>query len=57
MVVDEDNAILFIRAIAVKIPSGSDGLFMERTEKGLFDIIGNGHVILDRVEAPKDNIE
>ena len=57
MVFDEHNAILFFGAVTVKIPSGSHGLFVEGTEEGLFDIVRDGHVILNRVEAPEYNIE
>lgn len=57
MVVDKHDTVLFIGTIAVKIPTGSNGLFVEGTEEGLFDIVRDGHVILDRVEAAKDNIE
>jgi hypothetical protein len=57
MVLDENGAILFVGTIAVKIPAGSDGLFVEGTEKGLLDIVRDGHVILDRVEATEYDIE
>jgi len=57
MVFNEHNAILLVGAITVKIPAGSDGLFVEGTEEGLFNIVRDGHVILDRVEAPEDDIE
>lgn len=57
MVFNEHNAILLGGAITLKIPAGSDRLFVEGSEEGLFDIVRNGHVILDRVEAPEDDIE
>jgi hypothetical protein len=57
MVVNKRDTILLIGTTAFKIPAGSNGLFVEGTEEGLFDIVREGHVILDRVEAAKDNIE
>ena len=57
MVLDENGAILFLGTTAVKIPAGSDGLFVEGTEEGLFDIVRDGHVILDRIEATEHDIE
>ena len=57
MVLDENGAILFVGTIAVKIPAGSDGLFVEGTEEGLFDIVRDGHVIFDRIEATEYDIE
>jgi hypothetical protein len=57
MVFNEYDAILLFGPTAVEIPAGSDGLLMKRTEEGLFDMIRDGHVILDGVEATEDNIE
>jgi hypothetical protein len=57
MIVDEYDAVLLIRSIAVEIPAGSDGLLVEGSEEGLFDIVRDGHVILDSIKAAKDNIE
>jgi hypothetical protein len=57
MVLDQYGAIFFIGAIAVEIPTRSDGLFVEGTEEGLFDVVWDGHVILDRVEATENDIE
>jgi hypothetical protein len=57
MVINEHDAILLIRSIAVEIPAGSYGLLMEGSEDGLFDIIRDGHVILDSIKAAKDNVE
>jgi len=57
MVLDQNGAIFFLGTIAVEIPAGSDGLFVEGTEEGLFDIVWDGHVILDRVEATENDIE
>jgi hypothetical protein len=57
MVIDEHDAVLFIRSTAVEIPAGSHGLLMEGSEDGLFDVVRNGHVILDSIKAAKDNIE
>jgi hypothetical protein len=30
---------------------------VEGSEEGLFDIVGDGHVILDSIKTAKDNIE
>jgi hypothetical protein len=57
MIVDEYDAVLLIRSIAVEIPAGSDGLLVEGSEEGLFDIVRDGHVILASIKAAKDNIE
>jgi hypothetical protein len=57
MIIDEDDAVLLIGSIAVEIPAGSYGLFMEGSEDGLFDVVRDGHVILDSIKAAKDNIE
>jgi hypothetical protein len=57
MVVNKHDTILLIGTTTVKIPAGSNGLLVEGTEEGLFDIVRDSHVILDRVEAAKDNIE
>jgi hypothetical protein len=57
MVVNKHNAILFIRPIAVEVPTWRDRLLMESSEEGLFDIIWDGHVILDGIEAAEDNVE
>jgi hypothetical protein len=57
VIVDEYDAVLLTRAIAVEIPARSDGLFVEGSEEGLFDIVKDGHVILDSIKAAKDNIE
>jgi hypothetical protein len=57
MVIDEHDAVLFIRSTAVEIPAGSHGLLMEGSEDGLFDVVRDGHVILDSIKAAKDNIE
>jgi hypothetical protein len=57
MIIDEHDAVLLVRSIAVEIPAGSHGLLMEGSEDGLFDIVRDGHVILDSIKAAKDNIE
>lgn len=57
MIIDEHDAVFLIRSIAVEIPAGSHGFLMEGSEDGLFDVIRDGHVILDSIEAAKDNIE
>jgi hypothetical protein len=57
MIIDEHDAVLLIRSIAAEIPAGSHGLLMEGSEDGLFDVIRDGHVILNSIEAAKDNIE
>ena len=57
MIVDEYDAVFLIRSIAIEIPAGSHGLLMEGSEDGLFDVVRDGHVILDSIKAAKDNIE
>lgn len=57
MVIYEHNAILFTRPIAVKVPAGSDGLLVEGSEERLFDIIRDGHVILDSIKSAENHIE
>jgi hypothetical protein len=57
MIVDEHDAVLLIGSIAIEIPAGSDGLLVERSEERLFDIVRDGHVILDSIKTAKDNIE
>lgn len=57
MIIDEHDAIFLIRSTAAEIPAGSHGLLMERSEDGLFDVVRDGHVILDSIKAAKDNIE
>jgi hypothetical protein len=57
MIIDEHDAVLLIRSIAVEIPAGSHGLLMEGSEDGLFDVVRDGHVIFDSIKAAKDNIE
>ena len=57
MVIHEHNAIFLIWSIAVEIPTGGDGLLMERAEEGLFDVVRNGHIILDGIKTTKDDIE
>jgi hypothetical protein len=57
MIVNEHNAVLLIGSIAVEIPAGSECLLVEGSQEGLFDVVRDGHVILDSIEAAKDNIE
>jgi hypothetical protein len=57
MIIDEHDAVLLIRSTAAEIPAGSHGLLMEGSEDGLFDVVRDGHVILDSIKATKDNIE
>jgi hypothetical protein len=57
MIIDEHDAVLLIRSTAAEIPAGSHGLLMEGSEDGLFDVVRDGHVILDSIEAAKDYIE
>lgn len=57
MVVHEHNAIFLIWSIAVEIPTGGDSLLVERAEEGLFDVVWNGHIILDGIKTAKDDIE
>jgi hypothetical protein len=57
VVVNENNAILFIRATSIEVPTGGDRLFMEGAEEGLFDIVRDGHVIFDGIKAAEDDVE
>jgi hypothetical protein len=57
MIVDEHDTVLLIRATVVEIPARRDCLLVERSEEGLFDVVRDGHVILDGIKAAKDNIE
>jgi hypothetical protein len=57
MIVNKNDTVFFIGAIIAKIPTGSNGFLMERSEKRLLDVIRDGHVILDSIEAAEDNIE
>jgi hypothetical protein len=57
MIINEHDVVLLIRSIAVEIPAGSHNLFLEGLKDGLFDVVRDGHVILDSIEAIKDNIE
>jgi hypothetical protein len=57
MIIDEHDAVLLIRSTAAEIPAGSHSLLMEGSEDGLFDVVRDGHVILDSIKATKDNIE
>ena len=57
MVVDKYDAVFLIRTTAVEVPTGSDGLLVERTKEGLFNVIRDGHVIFDGIESAEDDIE
>jgi hypothetical protein len=57
MIIDEHDAVLFIRSTTAEIPAGSHSLLMEGSEDGLFDVVRDGHIILDSIKATKDNIE
>ena len=57
MVVNKHDAVFLIRTIAVEVPTGGDGLLVERTKEGLFDVVRDGHVIFDGIEATEDDIE
>jgi len=57
MIVNKNDTVFFIGAIIIKIPARSNSFLMKRSEKRLFDIIRDGHVILDSIEAAEDNIE
>jgi hypothetical protein len=56
MIIDEHDAVLLIRSIAVEIPAGSHGLLMEGSEDGLLDVVSDGQVILDSIKAAKGSI-
>jgi hypothetical protein len=57
VVVNENNAVFFIRTTFVEIPAGGDSLLVERTEEGLFDMARDGHIIFDSIKTAEDNVE
>jgi hypothetical protein len=57
VVVNENNAVFFIRPTSIEVPTGGDCLFMEGAEEGLFDMVGDGHVIFDGIKAAEDDVE
>ena len=56
-VFDEELSIFFSRAGASVVPTWGDGVFVECAEDGLLDIVGDGHVIFNGVEASEDEVE
>jgi hypothetical protein len=57
VVVNKHDAVFLVRTIAVEVPTGGDGLLVERAKEGLFNIVRDGHVIFDSIEAAEDDIE
>jgi hypothetical protein len=57
MIINKYNAVFFIGTTSVEIPAGGEGLLVEGAEEGLFDMVGNCHIILDSIKTPKNNVE
>ena len=56
VIFNQKLSVLFVRAASGISPSGGDGLFVEGSEYGLFDVVGNGHVVFDGIQTTQDEI-
>lgn len=57
IILHQHDPILLLRPVPVERPSGRDRFLVERAQEGLFDVIGDGHVVFDGVEAAEDDVE
>ena len=53
----KNNAVFFGGSATVEFSAGSDCFFMEGAENGLFDVVWNGHVVLDGVEPAQYDVK
>lgn len=56
-VLDEELTVLLRRAVAAEVPTWRYSVLVEFSKDGLLHAIGNRHVVFDRVETAKYEIE
>ena len=49
--------VFLVRTASVVCPARGDGVFVERAEDGLLDMIRDGHVILNRIQPPQYEVK
>ena len=57
VVFHQELAVFLVRTAPVECPAWGNGMDVERTEDGLLDWIGDGHVIFNRIQPPQYEVK